>query len=90
VPLGQKPLSLSHRYANESKLLQEDGKKTVQLKPNCLFEHEKTVMYQIDSNLFENFTLCCLLAIQMLQNSYSQVGAVVVGLDQYINYYKLQ
>jgi hypothetical protein len=83
-------LSLSHRYANESKLLQEDGKKTVQLKPNCLFEHEKTVMYQIDSNLFENFTLCCLLAIQMLQNSYSQVGAVVVGLDQYINYYKLQ
>ncbi|XP_062161363.1 phosphoglycolate phosphatase 2 isoform X2 [Alnus glutinosa] len=38
----------------------EDGKKTVQLKPNCLFEHEKTV------------------------------GAVVVGLDQYINYYKLQ
>ncbi|KAE7995196.1 hypothetical protein FH972_000021 [Carpinus fangiana] len=38
----------------------EDGKKIVQLKPNCLFEHEKTV------------------------------GAVVVGLDQYINYYKLQ
>ncbi|XP_030968123.1 phosphoglycolate phosphatase 2 [Quercus lobata] len=38
----------------------EDGKKTVQLKPNCLFEHDKTV------------------------------GAVVVGLDQYINYYKLQ
>lgn len=38
----------------------EDGKKTVQLKPNCLFEHDKSV------------------------------GAVVVGLDQYINYYKLQ
>ncbi|GMP75906.1 hypothetical protein CsSME_00032827 [Camellia sinensis var. sinensis] len=38
----------------------EDGKKMVQLKPNCLFEHDKSV------------------------------GAVVVGLDQYINYYKLQ
>ncbi|KAL6992920.1 Phosphoglycolate phosphatase 2 [Sarracenia purpurea var. burkii] len=38
----------------------EDGKKVVQLKPNCLFEHDKSV------------------------------GAVVVGLDQYINYYKLQ
>lgn len=38
----------------------EDGKKIVQLKPNCLFEHDK------------------------------DVGAVVVGLDQYINYYKLQ
>ncbi|XP_052202938.1 phosphoglycolate phosphatase 2 [Diospyros lotus] len=38
----------------------EDGKKSVQLKPNCLFEHDKSV------------------------------GAVVVGLDQYINYYKLQ
>ncbi|XP_058202472.1 phosphoglycolate phosphatase 2 [Rhododendron vialii] len=38
----------------------EDGKKMVQLKPNCLFEHDK------------------------------DVGAVVVGLDQYINYYKLQ
>ncbi|KAM5588957.1 phosphoglycolate phosphatase 2 [Rosa sericea] len=38
----------------------EDGKKTVQLKSNCLFEHDKSV------------------------------GAVVVGLDQYINYYKLQ
>lgn len=38
----------------------EDGKKTVQLKPNSLFEHDKSV------------------------------GAVVVGLDQYINYYKLQ
>lgn len=38
----------------------EDGKKIWQLKPNCLFEHDK------------------------------DVGAVVVGLDQYINYYKLQ
>ncbi|PIA26440.1 hypothetical protein AQUCO_09300026v1 [Aquilegia coerulea] len=38
----------------------EDGKKSVQLKPNCLFDHDKSV------------------------------GAVVVGLDQYINYYKLQ
>lgn len=38
----------------------EDGKKTVQLKANCLFEHDKSV------------------------------GAVVAGLDQYINYYKLQ
>ncbi|KAL0306031.1 UNVERIFIED_CONTAM: Phosphoglycolate phosphatase 2 [Sesamum radiatum] len=38
----------------------EDGKKTVQLRPNYLFEHDKSV------------------------------GAVVVGLDQYINYYKLQ
>ncbi|CAN6690320.1 unnamed protein product [Malus baccata var. baccata] len=38
----------------------EDGKKTAQLKSNCLFEHDKSV------------------------------GAVVVGLDQYINYYKLQ
>ncbi|KAK9091825.1 hypothetical protein Syun_026736 [Stephania yunnanensis] len=38
----------------------EDGKKTVDLKPNCLFEHDKNV------------------------------GAVVVGLDHYINYYKLQ
>ncbi|XP_047308023.1 phosphoglycolate phosphatase 2 [Impatiens glandulifera] len=38
----------------------EDGKKTVQLKPGYLFEHENSV------------------------------GAVVVGLDQYINYYKLQ
>ncbi|OVA08272.1 HAD-superfamily hydrolase [Macleaya cordata] len=38
----------------------EDGKKKVELKPNCLFEHDKSV------------------------------GAVVVGLDQYINYYKLQ
>jgi phosphoglycolate phosphatase len=38
----------------------EDGKKLVQLKPNSLFEHDKSV------------------------------GAVVVGLDQYINYYKLQ
>ncbi|KAK3007942.1 hypothetical protein RJ639_013355 [Escallonia herrerae] len=38
----------------------EDGTKTVQLKPNSLFEHDKSV------------------------------GAVVVGLDQYVNYYKLQ
>ncbi|KAK9084583.1 hypothetical protein Sjap_024994 [Stephania japonica] len=38
----------------------EDGKKTVDLKPNCLFEHDKNV------------------------------GVVVVGLDHYINYYKLQ
>ncbi|GFS45932.1 2-phosphoglycolate phosphatase 2 [Actinidia rufa] len=38
----------------------EDGKKMVHLKPNYLFEHDKSV------------------------------GAVVVGLDQYINYYKLQ
>ncbi|KAA8519237.1 hypothetical protein F0562_013493 [Nyssa sinensis] len=38
----------------------EDGKKTAQLKPDTLFEHDKSV------------------------------GAVVVGLDQYINYYKLQ
>ncbi|XAR65771.1 Phosphoglycolate phosphatase [Bertholletia excelsa] len=38
----------------------EDGKKVVQLKPDFLFEHDKSV------------------------------GAVVVGLDQYINYYKLQ
>ncbi|KAG8385904.1 hypothetical protein BUALT_Bualt03G0093600 [Buddleja alternifolia] len=38
----------------------EDGKKTVHLKPNYLFEHDKNV------------------------------GAVVVGLDQYINFYKLQ
>ncbi|KAH7545405.1 hypothetical protein FEM48_Zijuj01G0090100 [Ziziphus jujuba var. spinosa] len=40
--------------------LQEDGKKTAELKPNHLFEHDKSV------------------------------GAVVVGLDRYINYYKLQ
>ncbi|XP_048323327.1 phosphoglycolate phosphatase 2 [Ziziphus jujuba] len=38
----------------------EDGKKTAELKPNHLFEHDKSV------------------------------GAVVVGLDRYINYYKLQ
>ncbi|KAK6124548.1 hypothetical protein DH2020_041718 [Rehmannia glutinosa] len=38
----------------------EDGKKTAHLKPNSLFEHDKSV------------------------------GAVVVGLDQYINFYKLQ
>lgn len=38
----------------------EDGKKTVEWKPNYLFDHDKSV------------------------------GAVVVGLDQYINYYKLQ
>ncbi|KAK4439483.1 Phosphoglycolate phosphatase 2 [Sesamum alatum] len=38
----------------------EDGKKAVQLRPNYLFEHDKSV------------------------------GAVVVGLDHYINYYKLQ
>ncbi|KAL7088453.1 hypothetical protein ACP275_13G128100 [Erythranthe tilingii] len=38
----------------------EDGKKTVQLKANYLFEHDKNV------------------------------GAVIVGLDQYINFYKLQ
>ncbi|GMN36685.1 hypothetical protein TIFTF001_006227 [Ficus carica] len=38
----------------------EDGQKTAELKPDCLFEHDKSV------------------------------GAVVVGLDQYINYYKLQ
>ncbi|XP_073048035.1 phosphoglycolate phosphatase 2 [Primulina eburnea] len=38
----------------------EDGKKAVQLRPNFLFDHDKSV------------------------------GAVVVGLDQYINYYKLQ
>ncbi|KAL2495644.1 Phosphoglycolate phosphatase 2 [Forsythia ovata] len=38
----------------------EDGKKTVLLRPNSLFEHDKSV------------------------------GAVVVGLDQYINFYKLQ
>ncbi|KAK4793255.1 hypothetical protein SAY86_023690 [Trapa natans] len=38
----------------------EDGKKTVDLQSDCLFEHDKTV------------------------------GAVVVGLDPYINYYKLQ
>ncbi|KAL5574844.1 hypothetical protein UlMin_016543 [Ulmus minor] len=38
----------------------EDGEKTARLKPNCMFEHDKSV------------------------------GAVVVGLDQYINYYKLQ
>ncbi|KAK8939702.1 Phosphoglycolate phosphatase 2 [Platanthera guangdongensis] len=38
----------------------EDGKKTIQLKSNLLFEHDKNV------------------------------GAVIVGLDQYINYYKLQ
>ncbi|KAK1423681.1 hypothetical protein QVD17_18988 [Tagetes erecta] len=38
----------------------EDGKKTVQLKANTLFEHDKSV------------------------------GAVVVGIDPYINYYKLQ
>ncbi|GER33821.1 2-phosphoglycolate phosphatase 2 [Striga asiatica] len=38
----------------------EDWKRTVHLKPNNLFEHDK------------------------------HVGAVVVGLDQYINFYKLQ
>ncbi|XP_027185047.1 phosphoglycolate phosphatase 2 [Coffea eugenioides] len=38
----------------------EDGKKTVELEANCLFEHDKSV------------------------------GAVVVGLDPYVNYYKLQ
>ncbi|XP_051128656.1 phosphoglycolate phosphatase 2-like [Andrographis paniculata] len=38
----------------------EDGKKTIQLKSNSLFEHDKSV------------------------------GAVVVGLDRHINYYKLQ
>ncbi|KAL8214760.1 hypothetical protein R6Q57_004209 [Mikania cordata] len=38
----------------------EDGKKTVQLKTNTLFEHDKSV------------------------------GAVVVGLDPHLNYYKLQ
>ncbi|KAL7130488.1 hypothetical protein ABFS83_13G137500 [Erythranthe nasuta] len=38
----------------------EDGKKTVQLKANYLFEHDENV------------------------------GAVIVGLDQYINFYKLQ
>ncbi|KAF5820954.1 putative phosphoglycolate phosphatase [Helianthus annuus] len=38
----------------------EDAKKTVQLKANTLFEHDKSV------------------------------GAVVVGLDPYLNYYKLQ
>ncbi|KAH6768764.1 2-phosphoglycolate phosphatase 2 [Perilla frutescens var. frutescens] len=38
----------------------EDGRKTVHLKPNNFFEHDKSV------------------------------GAVVVGLDQYINFYKLQ
>nr|XP_043610347.1 phosphoglycolate phosphatase 2 [Erigeron canadensis] len=38
----------------------EDGKKTVELKSNTLFEHDKSV------------------------------GAVVVGIDPYINYYKLQ
>ncbi|CAA0815445.1 Phosphoglycolate phosphatase 2 [Striga hermonthica] len=38
----------------------KDGKRTVHLKPNNLFEHDKNV------------------------------GAVVVGLDQYINFYKLQ
>ncbi|KAL3820851.1 hypothetical protein ACJIZ3_006756 [Penstemon smallii] len=38
----------------------EDGKKTIDLRPNFLVEHDKSV------------------------------GAVVVGLDQYINYYKLQ
>uniref|UniRef100_F6HCV4 phosphoglycolate phosphatase n=1 Tax=Vitis vinifera TaxID=29760 RepID=F6HCV4_VITVI len=38
----------------------EDGKKTVELKSNCFFEHDKSV------------------------------GAVVVGIDPYINYYKLQ
>ncbi|XP_057962420.1 phosphoglycolate phosphatase 2 isoform X2 [Malania oleifera] len=37
-----------------------DGEKTVELKPNCLFEHDKSV------------------------------GAVIVGLDKYINYYKIQ
>ncbi|KAL0904687.1 hypothetical protein M5K25_026821 [Dendrobium thyrsiflorum] len=38
----------------------DDGKKTIQLKSNFLFQHDKNV------------------------------GAVIVGLDQYINYYKLQ
>ncbi|XP_020599023.1 phosphoglycolate phosphatase 2 [Phalaenopsis equestris] len=38
----------------------DDGKKTIQLRSNFLFEHDKNV------------------------------GAVIVGLDQYINYYKLQ
>eukprot|EP00268_Persea_americana_P043686 TRINITY_DN4396_c0_g1_i5.p1 TRINITY_DN4396_c0_g1~~TRINITY_DN4396_c0_g1_i5.p1 ORF type:complete len:319 (+),score=60.08 TRINITY_DN4396_c0_g1_i5:108-1064(+) len=38
----------------------DDGNKRVQLKPNFMFNHDKSV------------------------------GAVVVGLDQYINYYKLQ
>ncbi|KAG9448537.1 hypothetical protein H6P81_008502 [Aristolochia fimbriata] len=38
----------------------DDANKEAQLRPNCLFEHDKNV------------------------------GAVVVGLDQYINYYKLQ
>ncbi|EXB64607.1 hypothetical protein L484_017939 [Morus notabilis] len=38
----------------------EDGQKTAEWKPNCLFEHDKSV------------------------------GAVVVGLDPHINYYKLQ
>ncbi|KAM3280826.1 hypothetical protein P3S67_027846 [Capsicum chacoense] len=37
-----------------------DGKKNIELKSNCLFEHDKSV------------------------------GAVIVGLDQYINFYKLQ
>ncbi|XP_055802019.1 phosphoglycolate phosphatase 2 isoform X2 [Solanum dulcamara] len=37
-----------------------DGKKNIELKSDCLFEHDKSV------------------------------GAVIVGLDQYINFYKLQ
>lgn len=37
-----------------------DGKKNIELKSDCLFEHDKNV------------------------------GAVIVGLDQYINFYKLQ
>ncbi|PIN01161.1 p-Nitrophenyl phosphatase [Handroanthus impetiginosus] len=51
---------LLQKIVDDHFFLQEDGKKTVQLKPNNLFEHDKNV------------------------------GAVVVGLDQYINFYKLQ
>ncbi|KAK6149610.1 hypothetical protein DH2020_017135 [Rehmannia glutinosa] len=58
--LGVLILKLSPMLINEHFPLQEDGKKTAHLKPNSLFEHDKSV------------------------------GAVVVGLDQYINFYKLQ
>ncbi|KAK2636839.1 hypothetical protein Ddye_031631 [Dipteronia dyeriana] len=70
----------------------EDGEKRVQLKSNFLFEHDKTVMYHLAYFCWRNpfLFIYFFCSLKLICCSISQVGAVVVGLDPDINYYKLQ
>lgn len=83
--------SFTLTIANQHSLLQEDGKKTAHLKSNSFFEHDKSVnLLSCSKYLSKHYTLFFLSTCLCIILHLLQVGAVVVGLDQYINFYKLQ